>query len=370
MQIFLYFVFWRLIDWIISICAPTAVPFHGLFSHPTTLLHYGLPQSIRSFANFDGVFYIRIAEQGYAQFEHAFFPLYPSLMRFVSPLVAGNTLLAGLILSNGCFLAGLYFFSRYLNLTLHERDRQIIPSSILMVLAFPTSFFLGSLYTEGVFFLLLTASFYFLAQKKYSFLFITSLLAALTRIVGVFLFLPILLDNWRNTKNRLAAAGPIIGIGLYMAYLHVTVRDPLAFFHAQSAFGAGRSTQLVLLPQVLFRYLKIFLTTPPSFALFVALVEFIIFSAVLGIVCYQLFELSKGRGSEHRGIVVFSLINTLLPTATGTLLSTPRFALVSLSVYIFLGQIRNNIFRRVLLMTLSALHVVLATYFIQGYFVS
>ena len=188
--------------------------------------------------------------------------------------------------------------------------------------------------------------------------------------MGVFLFIPILIDNWRSAKNRITAVGPMIGIGLYMAYLHVIVRDPIAFFHAQSAFGAGRSTQLVLLPQVLFRYLKIFLTTPPSFALFVALVEFVIFSAVLGIVCYQLYGLSKGRGTEHRAVTLFSLINILLPTATGTLLSTPRFALLSLSVFIFLGQLQHTMIRRMLLIIQSVLHIVLATYFIQGYFVS
>lgn len=370
MQIVAYVVIWKLLDVLAALLAPILLPYGGLFSHPTTILAYGLAPAIRAFANFDGVFYIRIAEHGYAQFEHAFFPLFPVIIRLITPVFFGNTLLAGLVVANLSFLLGLFLFSRYLSITLVKRERMMIPSILLALLTFPSSFFFGAVYTEGLFFLFLTASFYFLAQKKYTYLFVTALLAAVTRFIGIFLFMPILLDDWRGLKNRAAATGPLFGLGLYMAYLYWSTGDTLAFFHAQPAFGAGRSTQLVLLPQVLFRYIKILLTVPPSPPLFVALFEMIVFILFFGVLCYQVYGLYRGRTTNQRGIITFSLINLLLPTATGTLLSIPRFALMSLSVFLFIGQIQRPVVRRGILCLQAAMHIVMVVYFIQGYFVS
>src|SRR5690606_17604799 len=65
-----------------------------------------LPRWIYSWANFDGVHYLRIAETGYQQTAliQAFFPVYPYLLRFTSLMLEIKFLLAGLILSNLMFL--------------------------------------------------------------------------------------------------------------------------------------------------------------------------------------------------------------------------------------------------------------------------
>ncbi len=370
MHAVLLFCIWRVVDWCIALISPYVLPYSGHFSHPDTILRFGLPHAIRSFANFDGVFYIRIAQQGYAQYEHAFFPLYPALIKLIAPLLGGNHLVAGLLLSNLAFCAGLVLFSRYLSTRLRPNEHTAIPWTIAALLLFPSSFFLGALYTEGLFFLFLTASFYFLAQKRYTPVFFASLLAASTRFIGVFLIVPILLNTWPDKKRSASALGPIIGLGLYMAFLYTTVGDPLAFFHAQPAFGAGRSTQLVLLPQVLYRYLKMLLTVPVSFPFFVAALELSVFLAVVCVVGYQLYRLSKGTGLEHREIVVFSLINIVLPTVTGTLLSIPRFALMSLSFFLFIGTMRSSVLRIGILTLLALGHFLMVLYFMQGYFVS
>jgi hypothetical protein len=80
----LVFIIWRLVDIIVAFLIPKLVHYLGNFSYPKDLLQFGLPKTIYSFANFDGVYYLRIAKLGYQQYEQAFFPLYPLLISFFS----------------------------------------------------------------------------------------------------------------------------------------------------------------------------------------------------------------------------------------------------------------------------------------------
>jgi Gpi18-like mannosyltransferase len=52
-------------------------------------------------AHWDGVWFVRIAADGYAAHEssQAFFPLYPLLVRTVAPLTGGNYVIAGVVVS-------------------------------------------------------------------------------------------------------------------------------------------------------------------------------------------------------------------------------------------------------------------------------
>lgn len=88
-------------------------------------------------------------------------------------------------------------------------------------------------------------------------------LASATKIVGIFLF-PILL--WKLAKEEKKTVSKILSVLLsplglisYMFYLWKEYGDPLMFFHVQPFFGAHRSgEEMILSPQVIYRYLKIF----------------------------------------------------------------------------------------------------------------
>jgi len=143
------------------------------------------------------------------------------------------------------------------------------------------------------------------------------------------------------------------------------------FFHAQPSFGAGRSTTLILFPQVLYRYLKIFLTTNFNWAYVTALSEFIIFTIFLLVIIYELYFWWKKKNWFYIGIATFSLINILLPTATGTLLSVPRFALISISFFLFLARVITQTYLRIFIIAvLCILQMVLFSFFLLGYFVA
>jgi len=415
----LFFLIFRVVDFVIISFATKIIPYLGGFAYIEVVRDSNLPKLISSLANFDGVYYVRIATQGYSQFEQAFFPLYPLLIKILSPVFTNNRLLTGLIISNLSFLLGLFVFVKYLHetqSTKHKADKtgvemEGLPAArssivsiferaltggksrqdpsvwiVLFLLVFPTSFFFGAVYTEGLFFLLVISSLYFVKKERYILAGIFAFLASLTRLLGVFLIIPFLFTLWPKRSRVLKSYGPkvllllfpLLGLLTYSLYLFKTTGDPFFFLTAQPAFGANRSTHLIFLPQVYFRYFKIFLTAQPNFQYFISAFEFVIFNLVFIVLVFDLLRnLKIGLGFKFRisnfdrlGLNLFSLINLVLPTLTGTFLSIPRFALLSLSFFIFLGQIKNLYLKIFLAIIFFIFHIVTLGFFAQGYFVS
>jgi len=372
-----FFIAWKAIDFVVASVAGLSLPYYGHFSHPSTLTSYNIPQWIKGFAQFDGIFYLRIAQNGYSQFEQAFFPLYPILIGYLSPLFGGNYLFSSLFIANGSFLVGLILFKKYLIAVLKPEYKNTVGFIIVSLLLYPTSFFFGSAYTEGIFFLLVVSVFFFLHQKNYLLVALFAFLASLTRFIGLFLFIPIIISVFQNAEFNIrirtwifAVISPFLGLASYMWYLLQSTGDPLSFFTSQSAFGAGRSTELVLLPQVVYRYIKILLTTGWNLAYFIALLELFAFLLVFAVLILQLRDMLRSKNRTLLGLNLFSLSNLLIPTLTGTFLSIPRFSLLSLSFFIYIGLLKNTVLRAFLCIIFFLIHVVLVTLFIQGYFVS
>ncbi len=343
-------------------------PYKGFFPYKNVALEYS-KSFLAKLANFDGVHYLKIAKNGYDQYEQAFFPLYPVLIRLLSPIFFGNLLYSAIFLSNASLVLGAALF--YKVLQKHFGGEQA-SWALLFFLFFPTAFYLSSVYTEALFFLLFFAGFYFLEKGRLKESFLFFYLLGLTRVVGVLAAPAIILYDKGRKKSFYLAAAPILGLLTYMIYLYKTTGDPLFFFTSQPAFGANRSTTFVLLPQVYFRYLKIFFSVPPSFPLFVAFLEVLFFSVVFLALSLYLFGIIKKRvftGAES-AFLLFSLAAILMPTLTGTFLSMPRFTLLSFSFLIFLAKIRRKGFKILLLLIFVFLRIVLNFLFAQGYFIS
>ncbi|MFA6512852.1 MAG: hypothetical protein WCT34_01485, partial [Patescibacteria group bacterium] len=132
----------------------------------------------------------------------------------------------------------------------------------------------------------------------------------------------------------------------------------------------------ILLPQVYYRYFKIFITAAHDSRFYVSLVEFTVFSFVLLILILDLIKLAcasknlKIKNWERISLSIFSFVNLILPTLTGTFSSIPRYALFSVSFFIFLAEIKNNIVKFSIAIIFLILHILLLGYFTQGYFIS
>lgn len=380
------FTIWRIIDFLIIYLAPKFIPYLGFFPYKDQLLNFNLPHWVNSLANFDGLHYLSISHLGYAQYEQAFFPLYPLLIRFLTPVFYNNGLVTGLIISNVSFLLGLCLFAKIAPI---ENGETNVFFLIIFILVFPTSFFFGAVYTEGLFFFLAVTALYYLKKENYSMAALFAVFTSLTRLIGIFLIFPFIFAIFK--KYRISKIGnflhfildikyvalllsPFIGLGIYGLYLWQTTGDPLYFFSSQPAFGANRSTRLISLPQVVWRYIKIFTTASHNFQYYVSILEFFFFIFVCVIL---ILELAKDFNQHKRvrnywrlGLGLFSLISILLPTLTGTFLSTPRFALLSLSVFLFLAEIKNSWVKITLAIIFLIFHVALLGLFSQGYFIS
>lgn len=360
-KIILLFVAWRILDFLTVYLAPLIIPYLGFFPYKEVLSNFNLPHWINSLANFDGIHYLLIASQGYSQWEQAFFPVYPVLIKLLT-FVINNGLLAGLFISNLAFFIGLLVMD--------------VPMWFLIfILAFPTSFFFGAVYTEGLFFLFFALTLYFLKKEKYLLTGISAILTSLTRLVGVFLIIPIALHWLSKRKGLMTILTPLIGLGIYCFYLWKTTGDALFFLTSQPVFGANRSSSLVLLPQVVWRYIKIFATAAPNFQYFISLFEFSIFMLVFIVLILDLIKIVRKRRfwtsqNNRLALNLFSVANLVLPTLTGTFSSVPRYALFSLSFFFYLTEIKNVWAKIVIALVFLILHVVLLGFFSQGYFIS
>lgn len=327
-------------------------------------------------ANFDGGLYLSIAKNGYFQYQQAFFPIFPLLIRFITSFLDGNYLLgAVLLVFVSSFLAVLLFWK----LTRIDFNSSIAKWAVIFLLAFPTSFFMGSVYTESLFLALVLGSFYAARKQRWAIAGLLGGLASGTRLVGIFLLPALVWEWWEQNQNlefriknveliRKLLPLLLVPIGLlgYMIYLWKSYGDPLLFVHVQPAFGAQRTGgELVFLPQVFWRYLKIFLSVPWSeYVFWIALFEFLTFNFTI------LLILLAFKNKIRTSYLIFSLLAVATPTLTGTLSSIPRYVLVAFPIFIVLAQLKNPA-SKMLIFVLSCLLLGIATaLFTRGFFVA
>ena len=148
---------------------------------------------------FDTNWYLAIARNGYSQGgSHVYFPLYPLLIRAASLFIV-NEMVAALVVSNLALVGALYYLYRL------AEGISGIPAArraILFWLLFPTGFILFAAYTESLF-LFLSLGAYASAQRgRWSLAVAFSALAALTRLQGVLLLLPLGYLAWKRISDR------------------------------------------------------------------------------------------------------------------------------------------------------------------------
>ncbi|MBI5620460.1 hypothetical protein HY949_01645 [Candidatus Gottesmanbacteria bacterium] len=320
---------------------------------------------VTPWANFDGAHYTSIAKDGYGVFQFAFFPMYPLLIRLGHTISGLPYESVAVGISHIALFTGLFLFWRYLKGT---PGRVWV---IILFLVYPASFFFAAAYSESVFFALSIGVLVSLQNKRWILVGVLAGLASATRLVGVFLWLPIAIALWKDRQHLtrevwFALCMAPLGLVSYMGYLWRAAGDPLAFFHVQSAFGAGRSgSEVIFLPQLLWRYARIFMTVPQGeFLYHIAVLELssLVFGAVLVVTAW--------RKRLDPGIILYSAGVILLPTLTGTLSSMPRYLLAAFPLFSVFGGLRPVWIKLAVLIVFLMLLVYATTGFLKGYFIS
>jgi len=407
--ILLVVILWRLALFVVANQAEQFLTYSPSFPYSDSLVDLSnLPSWLYSWANFDGVHYLTIINQGYfgTGLIQAFFPFYPLLIDLmIASFSSGKAIQTGLLISFVALLVGTTVWWWATPLFLPQKPKQINRVrclSLLLLLLFPTSFYFGAMYTESLFFLLSISALILGVKRHFLLASVLAGLASGTRLVGIFLVPALLLEYWwpnlatwwqsrhvkqprhavpiksvqasqnlSQTYRSIAISLAIIIIGssgllLYSGYLQRNFNDPLYFFTVQSQFGAGREQSIILYPQTAWRATKILLTARPfDWKYYAYIQEFLV--GMVG-----LMAIIWSSKYVKPSIWLFSLLTFLLPTLTGTFSSMPRYFLTSYAVFLALAVVLSTRRRlAVILLLLSTIWLILNTMlFIQGYWVA
>lgn len=325
-----------------------------------------------AWANFDGEHYLSIARYGYKSLQFFFFPLYPILIKFVAHLFGDNFfdyLISGLVVSNISFfisLVGLWKLARL------DFDYKTILFSLLTLLVFPTSFYFGSVYTESLFFSLVVWTFYFARKKRWLLTGILGALSSGTRIVGLALIPALFAEGfWQKKRDKksvgflMAPLITLLGLGAYEYYLKIVTGDPLIFMRNLEIFGEHRTSKLILLPQVFYRYIfKIIPSLDFSYfpGTFVVMLEFWIAFVFLFLIVACFFK-------TRLSYAIYSIIGFLIPTLSGSFSSMPRYVLVLFPAFfvvgLYISRLRKS-FQVLFFLVLLSLLMISTSLFTRG----
>lgn len=192
----------------------------------------------------DSGHYTTIANTGYrADTENtAFFPLYPLLIRLLNPVLPGEQITAGLIISTAACIAALAVLFR---LTEDLCGSAIARRTTYLLMAYPAAFYFVAIYTESTFLLFSLGSLYCMRRGRWWAAGALGALASATRQAGVLLALAFAVEylrqqdwKWRRIRwNALSVGLYPVGLFAYMAYLGWAFGDPFKFASVQTYWG-------------------------------------------------------------------------------------------------------------------------------------
>jgi Mannosyltransferase (PIG-V) len=210
---------------------------------PASEVTPGWHNLVTSWERFDALWFLRIATGGYVDGDGSavFFPLYPLLIRIVSPLLGGHPLAAAYLISHLAAFGSmvvLYF------LTASEFDDPTARRTVLLLAVFPTSFFLLAPYSESLFLFLVLLSIWGARRRRWWVAGLAGAAAAATRNLGILLILPLAVEAVQQARERgsprsLLRTGPWVlvvagGTLAYLAFWQGLAGDALAPLHQQT----------------------------------------------------------------------------------------------------------------------------------------
>ncbi|MBU0845989.1 hypothetical protein KKH23_02175 [Patescibacteria group bacterium] len=331
-----------------------------------------------AWGNFDGEHYLSIAYQGYQPLTYFFFPVYPLTIAFIAKFLGesfASLAVSGLLISNISFFVALVGLWKLIEL---DYKKDIARLTILLLLVFPTSFYFGSIYTESLFLALAVWSFYCARKRKWIAAGTLGVLLTATRVVGLAIVPVLLVEAYLQRKEKkksnlyLVALGillSVFGIFAYMIYLNKVTGDPLEFFHNVSIFGQQRSSSLVLLPQVFYRYFfKILPNISYSYfpIVFVTYLEIVTALMFLVLTIASFFRL-------RLSYAFYLAVGYIIPTLSGSFSSFHRYVLILFPAFILsaIWLSKRKKWVKVIIFSILILGLLVATsLFTRGFWVA
>jgi len=335
---------------------------------------------VQAWDRWDTGHYIRIAQFGYTPDRpdtHAFFPLFPMLLRGLDTILPGPTLVASLVLSNVACIGALVVLHRF---TAREFDPATADRALLFLMAWPAAFFLSAGYNGSLFLLLSVAALYCMRGGTWWAAGGLGALASATRLTGVLLVLAFVVEyarqhGWRLRAIRFDAAAVLlvpVGLAAFSAYCWVTLGDPLAFSHAQDEWGRRFAPPWVGLAEAIQAISVRPLLAQSTVHNLLDLVAVLATVGLLGLCVVGPWRLPRDQ--------VFLLVYaaaTLLVVLTGPvgglfpMQGAPRYALELIPIFLLLARLgASRQFERLYLLPAVGLQVVLLLTFLNNVWVA
>lgn len=306
---------------------------------------------------FDTLHYTRIAAQGYANEKDSVFPpLFPLLIRLVGAPLGGSHsahMVAGLLIAT---IATLFLLALLMKITAVELTTNSATRAAIYFILFPTAFFLFAPYSEALFILLAVGAVWWAKNGRYPLAGLLGLLAAMTRLTGVVLVVPMLVAWWINVGGLIYPAGwqrqlrainrrqwtavwplllPIVGSGLFLLYRGWLGIRPLSDIYRQYWF------QTTELPgsDVWRAVQTLFFGGSSRAGEFTLWIDFIVLAFLIVTTIWVFRRLGAVWGSYNLMLLLFMLLPT---SELKPLYSFSRYALAFLPTFMLLAQSGQN----------------------------
>jgi hypothetical protein len=303
---------------------------------PGSALWHGDPggraAAAQPWLRWDALWFLHTARDGYvytpgAQCNLSIFPLYPMLISLLAR-TGLDPVWAGVLISNACLFGAVCLLLRVAWPRVGGAAAQRAAAALLL---FPPAFVLSGVYSESLFLFAVLGAFYFADRREWAEAGLCGFAAALTRVTGAALALPLAVMFFANRPRGESAARalwlllPPLAAVLFLAYVHGGTGSWTTYFDAQAHWDKQLSPPWVGLGWELFggawrldRVLNV-----ASFALF----------AALGVIAWR--RLGPGWG-------LFVALGVIVPACSSRWIGMPRYMLVLFPAFVALGAMLKN----------------------------
>jgi Gpi18-like mannosyltransferase len=294
-------------------------------------------------ARWDTGWYLGVAIDGYSfertadvrQQNIAFFPLYPMLLRYLSPFAGHQYLWVGVAISFVAFLWAIVYLYR---LARRYVDESAARAGVALLAAYPFALFYSTAYTEALFLLTIVAACYHFERDELWKAGAWGLAAGLSRPNGCLLSVVLALmavrdvrtKPWAASADRIAAAAaPGIGMLIYSTYIFFLTGNPLQWTAQNAAWGrVYRGIDALVSDRYLYIQNNGFYNYASTLGLDLITAVAVVFVLASVWPVYRRFGLPYA---------VLLLVNVLPPLSLGGLLSMGRVTSVLFPAFLWLG---------------------------------
>jgi Gpi18-like mannosyltransferase len=292
-----------------------------------------LGRGLDMWSQWDAPHYLRIAEIGYRPRSVTgddplfivFFPLFPLAVRIVA-FAARNLVLSGMIVSLLASVGACWFLYRLVAI---DRDHAEAWRAVVLLVSFPTAYFMAAPYTEALFLFGILASVYAARTDRWARAGLAGALATGTRVSGVALAPALVAEAFASPGKRVRRLGwiALAGAGLagYLVVNRVVYHDWFWFLTVQRTHWFQRA---VAPWQTLVDAVRALITGPPNNT-----ITFIYWGRLAGF-AFAVTLLIAGLRRLRAADSIYAWTSLVLVLSATWLISLPRYLLAIYPLFI------------------------------------